>query len=382
MTPAEDTVALILSAGESRRMGTPKPLLPLGKGTTLERSVTLFTDAGIRDIRVVTGHLAGSIRERLPTLPVTWIHNDRFQEGMLSSIKKGVATIEADRSWIFLLPVDIPLVRPRTLSAMLDARLSTGSTCPVLHPTFMGHRGHPPLISTRLIPGILSWDGPGGLGGFLAGHASGAADIPVIDEFIERDMDTPADYRFLSSALPAYHMPTPSECEAMLSDRSLFAEKTASHCRMVAKLAVYFGETLTACNVSLDIGRITAGALLHDISKGENDHAAAGAILLTEMGYSGISNIVAAHADIAVPEESPLTEAEVVHLADKLVFGDLLVPLSVRFERKLAKYGKEPSARAAILKRWSDAETIAGRIARAVGKSFQEIIDGFPQGLK
>lgn len=382
MTPLSDIAALILAAGESLRMGSPKPLLPLGGETVAERSVNLFINTGIQDIRIVTGHLAGMVRDRLPNLPVKWVHNEAYGQGMLSSIKKGVATISKDRSWFFLLPVDIPLVRPQTLSTLLEAMRVSKRDISIFHPTFMGRRGHPPLISTGLIPEILAWNGPGGLGGFLAGHHAGAVEVPLIDEFIERDMDTPADYQFLSSALSRYHIPTFAECEAMLSDTSLFAEKTASHCRMVARLAAYLGKTLAACNVSLDIERITTGALLHDIAKGEKNHAAAGAAVLQEMGYSGISDIVAAHADIEIPEASPLTEAEVVHLADKLVGADALVPLCVRFERKLSKYGHDASARAAILKRRADAESIVARMEHAAGKSFQAIMEDFPRDSK
>lgn len=382
MTHHADTVALILAAGESRRMGTPKPLLPLGNETTLERLANLFAAVGIEGILVVTGHSAETIRNRLSNLPVKWIHNEEFQQGMLSSVKKGLAAIGAEYAWFFLLPVDIPLVRPRTLTTMLKERPAPNGDVSILHPTFMGRRGHPPLMSTRLIPGILAWDGPGGLGEFLALHHTEAAEVPVIDEFIRRDMDTPADYQLLSAAFSRYHIPTPAECTAILTEPSLFSENTAAHCRQVARLAAYLGKTLAACNVPLDVECITAGALLHDIAKGRKDHAAAGALMLREMGYSGIADIVSAHVDIEIPEASPLTESEVVHLADKLVRGDALVPFSVRFEYKLAKYGHDPSVRTAILKRMTDAETIVKRMEQAVGKSFQAIMDGFPQDPK
>lgn len=356
-------------------MGSPKALLPLSKETALERSVNLFANAGIQDIRVVTGHLAETVRGRLPNLPVRWIHNDVYQRGMLSSIQKGISSIGEEHAWFFLLPVDIPLVRPQTLSLLLEARQSPGRGISIIHPAFMGRRGHPPLISTGLTADILALDDPAGLDGFLARHHTDAVEIPVIDEFIERDMDTPADYRSLSTALSKYHMPTPAECEALLTDTSLFPQKTAAHCRQVARLATYLGESLADCNVPIDLWRVASGALLHDIAKREKKHAAAGAALLRKMGYSGIADIVSSHVDIDVSEAStPPTEAEVVYLADKLVQGDIPVSLSGRFEHKLAKYGHDPSARAAILKRRTDAEAIAKRIERAVGNSFESIM--------
>jgi len=315
----------------------------------------------------------------LPNLPVKWIHNDAFDHGMLSSVKKGAASIGDERPWFFLLPVDIPMVRPRTLAAILKARRGLNKDVAILHPTFLGRRGHPPLISTQLIPGIIDWTGPGGLGGFLDLHHTEAIEIPVVDEFIGRDMDTPADHEALSCALSRYNIPTALECEAMLSDGFFFATKTAAHCRQVTRLAVYIGEALAACGAVLDIERIRAGALLHDISKGEKNHAATGAAVLREMGYSGIADIVAAHVDLEISLESPLTESEVVHLADKLVRGDSPVPLSVRFEHKLAKYGHDPSAREAILKRRAIAETIVRRLEHATGRSFWAIMEDFSQ---
>lgn len=376
MIPPTDIAALILAAGESRRMGSPKPLLPFGNETALERSVNLFANAGIQDIRVVTGHLEEEIRGRLPDLPVNWINNDAFHHGMLSSVKRGIRDIHTDRSWFFLLPVDIPLVRPRTIRTMLGVCSAPGSNPSILHPVFSGRRGHPPLVSTRLIPGILAWDGPGGLGGFLNRHVADTAEIPVVDEFILRDMDSPADYQSLMAAFSRHHIPTSAECEDMLTNPLLFPEQTAAHCRMVARLAVYLGRIISA-HLPLDVERITAGALLHDIAKGEKEHAAAGAALLLEMGYSGIADIVSSHMDINVSGASPLGEAEVVYLADKLVRGSSLVPLSVRFEHKLAKYGHDPSARTAILRRRHDAETIVNRMEQAVGTSFQAVMDGF-----
>jgi hypothetical protein len=301
---------------------------------------------------------------------------------MISSVKKGVSAIKPERAWFFLLPVDIPMVRPGTLKTLLETcRTANGSTS-ILHPTFMGKPGHPPLISTRLIPDILGWKGAGGLGGFLALNHGDALERPVIDEYIERDMDTPDDYHSLEADLSRYHLPTVAECEAMLADTSFFEETTAAHCRRVSRLAVYLGKTLVGSGVPLDTGRIGAAALLHDIAKGEKDHAAAGAGRLSDMGFSGISDIVASHMDIDLSAASDPTEAEVVYLADKLVRGDVLVPLAVRFEHKLAKYGHDPSARAAILNRMANAEAIIRRIEQSVGKSFQEIMDGFPKDLK
>ncbi len=372
--------AIILAAGESSRMGSPKPLLPFGTETVLERSVNLFLHAGISDVRVVIGHLGQSIRRRFPDLPVKWIYNEKYESGMLSSVQKGVATLETGCDCFLLLPVDIPLVRPRTISVIRDAWHAFKSDFSIIHPTFIGKRGHPPLISSEHIPEILACNSSFGLKGFLDEYNRFAKEIPVIDEFIEKDMDTPEGYEILSTALGRYELPTRAECTAMLSDTSMFSEKTAAHCRQVASLATYLGKTVAACDIPLDLERINAGALLHDIAKGEKNHAAAGAEILMKMGFSGITDIVSAHMDIDVPKTSPITESEVVYLADKLVQGDTLVTLSARFERKLAKYGHDPSTRDVIHKRRACADAVIKRIEHAVGRSFLTILADFSGG--
>jgi putative nucleotidyltransferase with HDIG domain len=190
-------------------------------------------------------------------------------------------------------------------------------------------------------------------------------------------MDTPADFRYLSGALGRYHIPTFAECDAMLSDTSLFPKPTAAHCRMVGQVARHLGRVLIECRKPLDMDRIEAGALLHDIGKGKKDHGEAGARMLSEMGFTGIADIVSVHMDITLSESSCPTEAEIVYLADKLVSGADLVPLSTRFEKKLAKYGHDLEIIAAIRKRKEVAETIANRIAFSAGKSFQAIMNSF-----
>jgi CTP:molybdopterin cytidylyltransferase MocA len=370
--------ALILAAGESRRMGSPKPLLVLGEETALERSVDLFLGAGIREVGVVVGRQGDRIRRRHGSLPVKWIRNDHVEQGMFSSVQKGVAEIPPGRSWFFLLPVDIPLVKPRTIHSLMEARLKPAAAGSIFHPTFMGKRGHPPLIATSLIPGILAWKDPGGLRNFLDRHHIPAAEVPVFDEQIGRDMDTPDDYHGMCNAFHRRHIPTALECRAMLCDRTLFSEDTAAHCRRVAWLAVHFGKKLIESGIPVHIERIEAGALLHDIAKGSRNHAKTGADMLAGLGFSDISDIVASHMDIDIPSDPLPTEREIVYLADKLVQGDVLVPLSVRFDGKLSRHGNTPSARKAILKRRSDAEAIVKRIEMATAAPFETFLSDLP----
>lgn len=138
----------------------------------------------------------------------------------------------------------------------------------------------------------------------------------------------------------------------------------ADHCRMVARVTREICDKLERCGTAPDTDLACAAALLHDIAKGEPDHAMAGARMLAEMGFHRVAEIVGRHTDITSDPDTSLAEAEIVYLADKLVCRDRRTTLSHRFETALERFGDNPEARAAVLRRKDAAETIAGKLAR------------------
>ena len=190
--PLRSIAALILCAGRSSRMGIFKPLLPLGQETVIERVIGLFREAGIADVTAVVGYGAEGIMPILERYGVRPAVNDRYDEGMFSSVKVGVTQIDRGHRAFFLLPVDIPLVQPETLAA-LRAVFREGEI-DVCHPCFRGRHGHPPLISSSLIPAILDFPGPGGLRALLARYRERTMEVAVEDPGILIDMDTFGDY--------------------------------------------------------------------------------------------------------------------------------------------------------------------------------------------
>jgi deoxyribonuclease-4 len=205
--------AIILAAGESRRMTRLKPLLPIGEESILEREIRMFREAGIEDIRVVAGCRAHKLIPVLERLSVTHLINPDYRNGMLSSIRTGVASLEDAIDAFFLLPSDIPLVRAETVRRLVRRFTEGGGK--IIYPAFLGRRGHPPLISTELSTGILSYRGENGLRGFLATHASEAAELPVADRYILFDVDTPADYEKLKVEAARLHIPSEEECRVL-----------------------------------------------------------------------------------------------------------------------------------------------------------------------
>ena len=131
--------AIILAAGFSRRMGQFKPLMPLGEQTLLQWVVRLYRTAGVTDIRVVAGHAAQRIRRALAGRSVHIVDNPHPARGMFASIQAGVRSLEPGTLSFFVHPVDIPLVRPHTVSRLIHR--AGNLPAQVVYPVFAGHRG-------------------------------------------------------------------------------------------------------------------------------------------------------------------------------------------------------------------------------------------------
>ena len=336
--------ALVLSAGFSERMGDFKPLMTLGGETLLERAVRLFQSVGVGAVHVVVGHRAAELTPRVEGLGARCVLNPAYAEGMFSSVRAGAASLAAGTKAFFVLPVDIPLVRPATLRELL-ASLPEGGAA-VCHPIFEGRRGHPPLIGSRHIQRILSWRGDGGLAALLGSLEAHALDVPVVDEGIHLDMDRPEDHRCLAERLARRGVLSPAECAALL-ERHQMPPAVAAHCRAVADVASRIAQALNAAGAGLDPGLVRGAALVHDLLRGKPNHALRCGALLRALDLPLMAEVVEAHMDIALPTEGPVREAEVVYLADKLVMGDRFVGLAERFADRVGAKTADPQARAA-----------------------------------
>ena len=184
--------AIILAAGYSRRMGTVKPTLKLGGRTILERAIGLFGDLGIKDVIVVTGHGAEQIVPIVHDCGARAIFNRQFERGRSFSPIRSQGSEEGILMPFSVLPVDIPLVSPRTIEDLLKAYYIGNSK--IVFPVFLGKRGHPPLVDACNRKEILSYSGEGGLRAIFRNHEEESINIEVADEMTLSDLDTPADY--------------------------------------------------------------------------------------------------------------------------------------------------------------------------------------------
>jgi CTP:molybdopterin cytidylyltransferase MocA len=362
MTP-ESAAAVVLAAGFSERMGDFKPLMVLGGMTVLERSIRLFQTAGVGRVHVVVGHRAAELIPLIEHAGACSVVNRRFAEGMFSSVAAGVSSLTADTECFFLLPADIPLVRPATLRDLLEA-VPAGRQA-ICHPTFGGRRGHPPLIGADHIPGILGWGGEGGLAALLTRLEPHSVEVAVVDEYIHQDLDRPEDFRRMAARLEERAVFSPAECAALLNERLHAATAVAAHGRAVAGLALRMGQALNRTGGRLDLRLIQAAALVHDMFRGAPGHAERGGRLLRDLDMAPMAGIVESHMDLTVKEGEPVGEAEVVFLADKLIRGERFVGLDARYRARLEEFAADPAALAAVRAKLESARRSAARIEAA-----------------
>lgn len=366
--------AIVLAAGYSSRMVEFKPLLPLGGVTALERCIGVVHGAEIDEVIAVLGHRANELRPLAEKCGARCTVNPQFDRGMFSSIIAGCRAVPQWTEAAFVLPVDTPLVRTSTIRRLAAAWIT--NRVGIVYPVFDGHRGHPPLIARDILDEAAQ-GAKGPLSALLARHESRAIDVLVADEAIHLDMDTRADYDTLAALAVRRAIPTKPECEAILAGQEVDA-RIIRHSRKVAKIAVRLAAALLHCGHEIDPDLAQAGALLHDVAKGQSNHAAVGASILSAMGFDRVAEIVAAHTDLGGFRK--LDESAIVYLADKLVRREEPVTLEERFAPAFTRFRKDSAALLAARRRLADAKSVLLAVEKQTGARLATLLSDETNG--
>jgi len=182
---------LILAAGESSRMGSPKALLEFRGETFLDRLLHCFSSQ-CSPVIVVLGHEPEVIRAgvRSPGDAV-FVLNPDYQRGQFSSMQCGLRALPADSEGVVFTPVDHPNVEPATVARLV----ASGATIAI--PQYLGRHGHPILFSRSLIPEFLALPPDSQARSITRAHAGEIQYIDVADAGILDDIDDPDAYRRL-----------------------------------------------------------------------------------------------------------------------------------------------------------------------------------------
>ena len=190
--------AIILAAGESTRMGTPKAVLPDPDGRPfVARLVRAFAAAHIDDVVIVTGSqhaaiVAAVAADRPPVTPI-FVRNPEPSRGQVSSLWVGLdAAEQPGLEGVLVTPVDIPMVRPATIRQVIEAW--EGTRAPVVRPAIGQRHGHPVLFDRTVFDALRQAPLAEGARVVVHAHADRVVNVQVDDEGCCVDVDTPADY--------------------------------------------------------------------------------------------------------------------------------------------------------------------------------------------
>ena len=182
------TSAILLAAGESRRMGSPKPLLQWQGATLIEYQIGQLRAAGVGDVIAVLGHRAEDVLPLVTAAGARGIVNETYRGGRASSLRAGAAAAEGAET-IVVVSVDQP--RP----AAIMHRLLAEHTSDITVPTHGGRRGHPVVLAGALLPELREVDeATQGLRALIARHAAEVHEVPFASADVLLDLNTPEDY--------------------------------------------------------------------------------------------------------------------------------------------------------------------------------------------
>ena len=181
---------MILAAGESRRMNTPKALLPYRGSTFAAHLVQATRHPRVGVTRVVIGANASAIRERLQVDPSFVIENPDWQHGPLSSIQAAIRSLPAgETDGLILCPVDHPLISAELVGKLIDSFDST--RCAIALPAYHGRRGHPTIFRATLYEELLDASPEVGARQVVREHEGEITLVPTEEEGVVLNLNDP-----------------------------------------------------------------------------------------------------------------------------------------------------------------------------------------------
>ena len=191
---------ILLAAGESRRMGFPKPLLRIGNESFLTRTLRSMLEVA-RDVVVVTGAYQQPVRDEIPHGPrLRIVHNADFERGQLSSLKCAIGATSADVDGVLVHLADHPLVQGATFRALAEKYEVTRA--PILIARHRGQRGHPALFAKGVFSELLAAPDSEGARFVVNAQPARVVYVDVEDPGVTLDLDTPEDLKRAGLAPP------------------------------------------------------------------------------------------------------------------------------------------------------------------------------------
>jgi molybdenum cofactor cytidylyltransferase len=182
--------ALVLAAGRSTRMGANKLIATLDDAPVVRHAVATALDAGLKPVKVVTGHAAEAVHAALDGLDVAFVHNPAHASGMASSLQAGLDALPDGAQAVVVMLGDMPRVGPATLSALVAAHAANPTALAIV-PTVEGRRANPVLLGRGLFSAVHGLTGDVGARKLIETLGAGVVEVEVGDQGALIDVDTP-----------------------------------------------------------------------------------------------------------------------------------------------------------------------------------------------
>lgn len=185
--------AMILAAGESKRMGKPKLILPFGETTILGTVINNVLSSKADKILVVLGSDAEKIRKKIENLSLEITTNPGYQKGMLSSVQWGFKNLPENAKAALVCLGDQPGISTVVINKVIDVYKRTRKG--IVIPVYKKNRGHPVLIDIKYRKDVKNLNPDIGLRELVYNHPEDTVEVKVETPSILNDIDDPDDYR-------------------------------------------------------------------------------------------------------------------------------------------------------------------------------------------
>jgi molybdenum cofactor cytidylyltransferase len=185
--------AILLGAGESKRMGVDKLSLPWGRKTVLKHCFETLLQSEVREVVVILGIRNKGIKHLFQGPKSKVIVNPYSDKGMSTSIKKGIQGIHPNSNGILIALGDQPFLKTRTINALIRA-FGQGKDG-IIIPSFRRRRGHPIIFHRRYKEELLNLKGDVGGKSIIEEHPEDVRVVPVKSIGVVKDIDTWQDYK-------------------------------------------------------------------------------------------------------------------------------------------------------------------------------------------
>ncbi|MCX6260930.1 MAG: nucleotidyltransferase family protein [Bacteroidia bacterium] len=184
--------AIILAAGESKRMKVPKMLLPFNGKTMIEKVIENVIRSEVFRTLVVLGSYRDEILGSISHMPINHCYNENYRKGMLSSVQCGFKNLPLNFDAVLVFPGDQPFIEPDVINMIINTYRETGKG--IIVPMYRKKRGHPLLIDCKYRDEIYTLEENEGLRSLSNMHQKDVFEVKTNSPGILKDFDTKEDY--------------------------------------------------------------------------------------------------------------------------------------------------------------------------------------------